>query len=83
MELSAFGNRIGFKLDTTEAKDLLRTAFTHKSVVIQKESEDGVKSSEEPAHNERLALLGSTVTSHFVMEWLYVTYPNLPADGMR
>jgi dsRNA-specific ribonuclease len=90
-ELYALAKRLEYFNEETSNR-LLRTALTHKSWVIGDPSEifgltkrlGSVEALEEPQqYNDRLTLLGSTVTSHYVMEWLYVHYPHLPADGLR
>jgi large subunit ribosomal protein L44 len=89
--LYALAKRLEYFNEETSNR-LLRTALTHKSWVIGDPSEifgltkrlGSVEALEEPQqYNDRLTLLGSTVTSHYVMEWLYVHYPHLPADGLR
>ena len=68
LELSAFAQRLGHGL--TQLPSLLR-ALTHSSV-------PGVRE-----HNDRLAALGAVVLSHYVLEFLYHTYPNMNGVSLQ
>ncbi len=65
MDFSAFEK----KIDTTfKNKDLLRTAFTHRSY-LNENRKSGME------HNERLEFLGDAVLELIVTEYLYGKYP--------
>ncbi len=65
MDFSAFEK----KIDTTfKNKDLLRTAFTHRSY-LNENRKSGME------HNERLEFLGDAVLELIVTEYLYAKYP--------
>ncbi|XP_062514216.1 large ribosomal subunit protein mL44-like isoform X1 [Corticium candelabrum] len=91
-ELYALAKRLDcFNIETNNK--LLRTALTHKSWVIgdpsdvfdqtERRASSDEALNEQENYNDRLTLLGSTVTSHYVMEFLFFQYPHLPADGLR
>jgi ribonuclease-3 len=65
MDLSTFEKRIGI---TFTDKDLLRTAFTHRSF-LNENRKSGME------HNERLEFLGDAVLELIVTEYLYARYP--------
>lgn len=66
MDFSTFEKRIGI---TFRDKDLLRTAFTHRSFL----NENRRKGME---HNERLEFLGDAVLELVITEHLYRKYPD-------
>ncbi len=65
MDFSAFEKKIGI---TFKNKDLLRTAFTHRSY-LNENRKVGME------HNERLEFLGDAVLELIVTEYLYAKYP--------
>jgi len=66
MDFSAFEKRVDI---TFKDKDLLRTAFTHRSFLNENR-----KAGRE--HNERLEFLGDAVLELIVTEYLYTKYPD-------
>ena len=66
MDFSAFEKRIGFSFTD---KELLRTAFTHRSY-LNENRRTGYE------HNERLEFLGDAVLELIVTAYLYRKYPD-------
>ncbi len=66
MDFSAFEKKIGISFRN---KDLLRTAFTHRSYL--NENRKG-----KMEHNERLEFLGDAVLELVVTEYLFAKYPD-------
>lgn len=56
-------------------RDLLRTAFTHRSYLNENRSQGG-------EHNERLEFLGDAVLELVVTEFLYAKYPEKPEGDL-
>lgn len=56
-------------------KDLLKTAFTHRSYLNE-------HTDEKLAHNERLEFLGDSVLGFVVSEYLYKQYPTRPEGDL-
>lgn len=65
-DFSSFEKRVGI---TFSSKDLLRTAFTHRSYLNENRGA-GME------HNERLEFLGDAVLELIVTEYLYEKYPD-------
>lgn len=68
VDFSGFEKRIGFVF---QDKELLKTAFTHRSYV--NENRATVK-----AHNERLEFLGDAVLELVITDFLFHKYPDRP-----
>ena len=66
MDFSAFEKKLGMVFIS---KDLLRTAFTHRSY-LNENRKAGME------HNERLEFLGDAVLELVVTEYLYAKYPD-------
>ncbi len=66
MDFSAFEKKIGVAFKN---KDLLRTAFTHRSY-LNENRKSGME------HNERLEFLGDAVLELIVTEYLYAKFPD-------
>ncbi|MEK7208252.1 MAG: ribonuclease III [Patescibacteria group bacterium] len=66
MDFTTFEKHIGI---TFSSKDLLRTAFTHRSY-LNENRRSGME------HNERLEFLGDAVLELIVTEYLYEKYPD-------
>lgn len=65
MDFSSFEKRVSIIFNN---KDLLRTAFTHRSYLNENRRE-------KMEHNERLEFLGDAVLELLVTEYLYAKYP--------
>ncbi len=65
-DFGSFEKRIGIGF---KDKNLLRTAFTHRSY-LNENRKSGME------HNERLEFLGDAVLELIVTEYLYITYPD-------
>lgn len=68
MDFKPFEHRIGY---TFRDKQLLETAFTHRSYLNENRRPGG-------EHNERLEFLGDAVLELVVTEFLYAKYPEKP-----
>ncbi|MBL4644489.1 MAG: ribonuclease III [Candidatus Pacebacteria bacterium] len=68
IDFSAFEKSVGF---TFKDKELLKTAFTHRSYL--NENRGTVK-----AHNERLEFLGDAVLELVITDFLFEKYPERP-----
>ena len=75
-ELHAFAHRLGFD---SEQLPSLKKALIEKSSVRVSSPRVAADGSERRYidHNGRLSVLGRAVVGHYVLEYLYFTYPNL------
>ena len=74
VEFNAFRNRFAVPVSDI---NVIQRALTHKSYL---QANPGVEGKE---HNDRYAILGQTVMTHFVMEHFFLKYPNLPSSALR
>ena len=74
VELNAFRNR--FAVPLTDIS-VIQRALTHRSYLEANPAAEGRE------HNDRYALLGQTVMTHFVMEYFFSKYPNLSSSALR
>lgn len=72
MDFSSFEKRTGIIF---RSKDLLRTAFTHRSY-LNENRRAGME------HNERLEFLGDAVLELIVTEYLFEKYPDKPEGDL-
>jgi len=72
MELRSLERKIGLNFKN---KDLLKTAFTHRSYLNEHPDE-------KLPHNERLEFLGDSVLGFIISTYLYNKYPNHPEGDL-
>ncbi|KAI6660900.1 hypothetical protein LOD99_13624 [Oopsacas minuta] len=74
VELNAFRNRFAVPISDVS---VIQRALTHKSYV---QADAKLQNRE---HNDRYAIIGQTVMTHFVMEHFFLKYPNLSSSALR
>ena len=74
VELNAFRNR--FAVPITDIS-VIQRALTHRSYLQANPGPEGEE------HNDRYAILGQTLMTHFVMEHFFLKYPKLSSSALR
>ena len=74
MELNAFRNRFAVPMSDIS---VIQRALIHRSYIIADPELQDME------HNDRYAILGQTVMTHFVMEYFFQKYPKLSSTALR